>query len=458
MKTNFVKILPLAAAVLLATSCSKEDNNNEIVNNGQEKVEKQFKTITVKGNAGKKQGISKIMFSFNTGEIFFEENDEISFTGNDGVTGKGKFTDNIGNFVAELSFPEGVEVTNVEISATIGTPLTDAVVCKSTGKEIGKYLYEISLANSTLEEVNGEYKFKDPFTMVPQIAIIRNMTEDNATFKIGEGTEQTLDANKTLVVMSGTTLTINGRTATVSAGNSYTIAPTPPAPTVTGSFALTVGGMVNYTISSSIQGLDLEYSTDGGTTWNNVSNETLEMPANAATLSFRTAKTSTSYASEATNAETVPTVLDIEVGDITLYYLEKEGDWVSYELSDIAGISEEGGINGDVAIYTDANGNRYHIFNDNETRPQAVMDGLWTDRTYTLKQILTVELNGMPFTYYAGDTWETLAGRNPYGEITVENGQVRKGFEIIYGENNKPVSPDDQIDSNIRYMLQPAAD
>lgn len=457
MNRTFIKVLPLAAAVLLATSCSKEDNNNEIVNNGQEKVEKQFKTITVKGNAGKKQGISKIMFSFNTGEIFFEENDEISFTGNDGVTGKGKFTDNIGNFVAELSFPEGVEVTNVEISATIGTPLTDAVVCKSTGKEIGKYLYEISLANSTLEEVNGEYKFKDPFTMVPQIAIIRNMTEDNATFKIGEGTEQTLDANKTLVVMSGTELTINGRTATVSAGNSYTIAPTPPAPTVEGSFALTVGGTV-YTISSSIEGLDLEYSTDGGTTWNTVQNETLEMPANAATLSFRTAKTSTSYASEATNAETVPTVLNIQVGDITLYYLKKEGEWVTYELSDIAGISEEGGVNGAVAIYTDANGNRYHIFEDDETRPKTVMDLIGEEPRFTLKQILTVELNGMPFTYYAGDTWETLAGRNPHGEITVENGQVRKGFEIIYGENNKPVSPDDQINSDIHYQLQPAAD
>ena len=60
MNRTFIKVLPLAAAVLLATSCSKEDNNNEIVNNGQEKVEKQFKTITVKGNAGKKQGISKI--------------------------------------------------------------------------------------------------------------------------------------------------------------------------------------------------------------------------------------------------------------------------------------------------------------------------------------------------------------------------------------------------------------
>lgn len=457
MNRTFIKVLPLAAAVLLATSCSKEDNNNEIVNNGQEKVEKQFKTITVKGNAGKKQGISKIMFSFNTGEIFFEENDEISFTGNDGVTGKGKFTDNIGNFVAELSFPEGVEVTNVEISATIGTPLTDAVVCKSTGKEIGKYLYEISLANSTLEEVNGEYKFKDPFTMVPQIAIIRNMTEDNATFKIGEGTEQTLDANKTLVVMSGTTLTINGRTATVSAGNSYTIAPTPPAPTVEGSFALTVGGMVNYTISSSIE--DLEYFTDGGTTWNTVSNATLEMPANATTLSFRTAKTSTSYASEATSAVTVPTVLDIQVGDITLYYLKKEGEWVTYVLSDIAGISEEGGSNGAVAIYTDANDNRYHIFEDGETRPKTVMDLIGEEPRFTLKQILTVELNGMPFTYYAGDTWETLAGRNTNDEITVENGQVKKGlFEIICDNHGEPVNPNAEIDSNIDYQLQPAAD
>ena len=451
MNRTFIKVLPLAAAVLLATSCSKEDNNNEIVNNGQEKVEKQFKTITVKGNAGKKQGISKISLDEGTGAISFEKNDEILFSG-DGVSGNGKFINNNGDFEAVLTFTENAVVTGVEISATIGTALTGAVVCE-TWEEVADYLYETSLESSTLKETGeGEYRFEKSFEMVPQIAILKNTSGDDARYSIGEVTNQPLAAGSILVVMSGTELTINGRTATVTAGKSYNIAAAPAdAPTVEGSFALTVGGTVNYTISSSIQGL--EYSTDG-TSWSDLSSTSFQNLSSGAKLNFRTKKTSTAYASQVKEV-TVPTVSHATFGDITLYYFEKEGEFVTYEWQDIAGISVG---DGDVAIYTDADGNRYHIFEEEETRPEGVRDGFWANGIYTLKQILTVELNGMPFTYYAGDTWQTLAERNPYDEITVENGQVRKGLEIIYGENNEPVNPTDPISSDIRYMLQQPAD
>ena len=448
MNRTFIKVLPLAAAVLLATSCSKEDNNNEIVNNGQEKVEKQFKTITVKGNAGKKQGISKISLNEGTGAISFEKDDEISFTGN-GVSGKGQFINDNGDFIADLTFTADAGVTDVEISATIGTALTGAEVCGSWS-EIANYLYETSSATSTLKEISaGEYEFESTFIMVPQIAILKNISGAVATYKIGDGADQTLENGRILVVNNGTTLTINGRTATVSAGNSYNIAPTPAAaPNVQGEFELTVGGTVNYTISSSIQGLDLEYSTDG-TSWSDLSSTSFQNLSSGAKLSFRTKKTSTAYASQVKEV-TVPTVLNIQ-GDITLYYLKKEDEWATYELSDIAGISQG---DRDVAIYTDANDNRYHIFEDDETDPKAVRDGIGENSRFTLKQILTVELQGMPYTYYAGDTWEILAER--YIEITVAFGQVTVNNQIICGEDNKPVDANDEINSDIRYQLQSA--
>ena len=52
MKRTFLKVLPFAAALLLATSCSKDDNNStdEIVNGGEqiETVTKTVKTLTIR--------------------------------------------------------------------------------------------------------------------------------------------------------------------------------------------------------------------------------------------------------------------------------------------------------------------------------------------------------------------------------------------------------------------------
>lgn len=443
MNRTFIKVLPLAAAVLLATSCSKEDNNNEIVNNGQEKVEKQFKTITVKGNAGKKQGISKISLDEGTGAISFEKDDEISFSGS-GVSGKGQFINDNGDFIADLTFTADAVVTDVEISATIGTALTDAVVCGSWS-EIANYLYETSSATSTLKETGGVYEFESPFTMVPQIAILKNTSGADATYSIGEVTDQTLANGSILVVNNGTTVTINGKTATVSAGNSYNIAATPAAPTVTGSFAPTTDGKVNYTISSSIEGLDLEYSTDGGTTWNNVSNETLEMPANAATLSFRTAKTSTAYASQVKEV-TVPTVHSVAFGDIKTFYYFEGTTW-----EELDGISAD---DNEEAIFTDEESNRYQIFDNlgSTIAPDTEID---PDQTYTCKQILTIVLGNENITYYAGDTWQTVAKRFNNFYVTVKQDKVYDKYNnIIYDNDNNPVKPTDQIDSNIDYQLQ----
>jgi hypothetical protein len=465
MNRTFIKVLPLAAAVLLATSCSKEDNNNEIVNNGQEKVEKQFKTITVKGNAGKKQGISKISLdegtgaiSFisldeGTGAISFEENDDISFSGN-GVSGTGKFIDGAGNFIADLTFTEDAEVTDVAISATIGTALTGAVACESWS-EIANYLYETSSATSTLKETSaGVYEFKSPFEMVPQIAILKNISGTEASYSIGEVTNQTLAAGSILVVMSGTTLTINGKTATVSAGNSYNIAATPAAPTVTGKFTATTQGTVNYTVTSNHEGT-LQYNN--GADWVNVSNNVIEGLTPGSSLSFRTAKTSTSYASEATSAETVPTISTISPNFVPNSGVPVVGNALEFPYcsgntwADVAGVDENG-------RFTEGN-NTYQIFDDDN--PVSGTDVIDNTKTYTYKQVLTVTITvsdseSFNLTYYAGDTWEILAERGSYNEITVDNATVYCNDQIICYENYATVDAYDEIDSNKRYRLQSA--
>ncbi|MEE3448076.1 MAG: hypothetical protein VZQ51_05635 [Bacteroidales bacterium] len=84
MKTSFFRILPLTAAVLLATSCSKDENNdNEVVNNNPANVviEKSVVKIpfSVKVNQGKT--LSKIAYSGSESGV------TVSFTEDDVTKG-----------------------------------------------------------------------------------------------------------------------------------------------------------------------------------------------------------------------------------------------------------------------------------------------------------------------------------------------------------------------------------
>lgn len=88
MKRRFFRVLPLAVAVLLATSCNKDEkNDNEVVNNGTEVVtpENTVKTVpfTLKVKNGK--GISKVSYADNGEEVqpSFEVDDKIVISGAD---------------------------------------------------------------------------------------------------------------------------------------------------------------------------------------------------------------------------------------------------------------------------------------------------------------------------------------------------------------------------------------
>ncbi|MBQ3688703.1 MAG: hypothetical protein II937_02430 [Bacteroidales bacterium] len=78
MTKTFLKVLPLAAAVLLATSCSKDDNNEEVNIENQPKAEKVTIPFSVKVNTG--NSISKIAYTEDGNDV---SKFNVSFTNED---------------------------------------------------------------------------------------------------------------------------------------------------------------------------------------------------------------------------------------------------------------------------------------------------------------------------------------------------------------------------------------
>jgi len=150
MKRTFLRILPLAVAVLLATSCSKDDNNtNEVVNNGQENV--QTKTLPISITVNQK-GLSKLSSANVTGEALqpiFETSDKLAiYNGGtfltDLVIKEGSISQGgkSATFEGEIT-AEGI-VDGTELTAKIGTPLTDAITATSREDAVRKGCYQIS--------------------------------------------------------------------------------------------------------------------------------------------------------------------------------------------------------------------------------------------------------------------------------------------------------------------------
>ena len=449
MKKTFIKILPLAAAVLFTTSCNKEDNNtNDNVVPGQEKVEKQYKTVTVTGKADKKQGISKFAYESESNRLIFAEGDKISFSGDNGdITGEGTFTGNGGYFTATLKYPadENYALKEKEITATIGTRIENTYLIYDDMNAAVANIYETSSnALKLTDGQNEELTFDGTFELKSDYAFLQNGSGAQATFKIGnDETSYSLDETEVLVVKGGTSVVVNGRTATVVANNVYTIAAAPAAaPTVTGKFTATTQGTVKYTVTSNHEGT-LQYNN--GADWVNVSNNVIEGLTPESSLIFRIAGTETTLASEATSAVTVPTVHSVAFGDIKTFYYLEGAKW-----QDLAGISAD---DRGMAIFSDEENIRYQIFDKGHT-----LLFNWEINplsTYTCKQILTVELSDRTITYYAGDTWQTVAERENNYYVTVDQDKVYFNHdEIICDNDYNPVKPTDLIESTIDYQLQ----
>ena len=455
MKKTFIKILPLAAAVLFTTSCNKEDNNtNDNVVPGQEKVEKQYKTVTVTGKADKKQGISKFAYESESNRLIFAEGDKISFSGDNGdITGEGTFISNDGYFTATLKYPadENYALKEKEITATIGTRIENTYLIYDDMNAAVANIYETSSnALKLTDGQNEELTFDGTFELKSDYAFLQNGSGAQATFKIGtDETSYSLGETEVLVVKGGTSVVVNGRTATVVANNVYTIAAAPAAaPTVTGKFTATTQGTVKYTVTSNHEGT-LQYNN--GADWVNVSNNVIEGLTLGSSLIFRIAGTETTLASEATSAATVPTVSSVTVGDKTFYYLDKE-EYISW--SDVAGVT----ANDNEVTFTE-NGNTYQIFANNNPVSK---NSMLYDATYTYKQVLTVTVSGSSsfnFTYYQGETWADVAARNNNVSVMKEEGRlfviIGEGILGVYsGSNPNPdfVNATDVVDNTKAYI------
>ena len=144
MKKVFLRILPLAAAVLLATSCSKDENNdNAVVNDGQETVITKEKTVTVSGKASKKAGLSKISCTDGT-NLTFDGGEIISISGDEGnIHGDATLAAD-GSFTVELSYPADKEESYKSFTATIGTNPTDVKGSYGDIDAAAADIYEVS--------------------------------------------------------------------------------------------------------------------------------------------------------------------------------------------------------------------------------------------------------------------------------------------------------------------------
>lgn len=149
MKRSFLTFLPIMAALLLATSCSKDDDTNTVINNEQTNAEPapvevvaqpEYVKIpfSVKVDNGAK--LSKISYSESDTKITrsFEQSDvdnnlTMAVTG-DGIASGSTLTlkkdgDNF-FFEGEIEVQSGREddftTTGIELTGTFGTPLTEA--------------------------------------------------------------------------------------------------------------------------------------------------------------------------------------------------------------------------------------------------------------------------------------------------------------------------------------------
>ena len=227
MKKVFLRILPLAAAVLLATSCSKDENNdNAVVNDGQETVITKEKTVTVSGTASKKAGLSKISCADGT-NLTFDGGEIISISGDGGnIHGNAELAAD-GSFTGELSYPADKEESYLlgkSFTATIGTNPTDVKGSYGDIDAAAADIYEVSSNEVTLTQGEDGLAFSEAFSMCVEVAFVENKKSNAISVKVGENDAVELAAGQICIVPAGATVTADGKTKTGTvAGEIYTI-------------------------------------------------------------------------------------------------------------------------------------------------------------------------------------------------------------------------------------------
>ena len=218
MKRSFLTFLPIMAALLLATSCSKDDDTNTVINNEQTNAEPapvevvaqpEYVKIpfSVKVDNGAK--LSKISYSESDTKITrsFEQSDveknlTMSVTG-DGIESGSTLTlkkdgDNF-IFEGEISVESGKEeaftTTGIELTGTFGTPLTEAATSTTSLldlMQICNHEYKATFqSNATDAIVIYDQNAYFHFTLAPTQTKMKISTGEYSEFKTNaDGTKE----------------------------------------------------------------------------------------------------------------------------------------------------------------------------------------------------------------------------------------------------------------------------
>ena len=243
MKKVFFRVLPLAAAVLFATSCSKDENsvNDEPVN-----VVTKEKTVTVTGTLSKKSNISKL--SCADGEnLTFDGNETLLFSGDGGkIHGSTTLNTEPGatvDFTVELSYPddEGYVLNGQTVTATIGTEPTGVTGSYENINAAAKAVYEVS-DPVTINASGNDFSFSGNIVMNVNVAFVKNEKSEAIDVSVNDGTPVSLTAGQICIVPAGVKVTADTKSKSVTvAGQIYTIEAAPAVPEGYVDLGVTVG-------------------------------------------------------------------------------------------------------------------------------------------------------------------------------------------------------------------------
>jgi len=220
MKRTFLKVLPFAAALLLATSCSKDDNNStdEIVNGGEqiETVTKTVKTLTIKGKV--KQSISKVTTNSDETALAFEANDVFTFgQEGDAVYGTITILDANGNYTATVNYTDETALFNTTFTAIHGENPS-----------------KISEGYSTLAAAVQHACYETAFTI--------SYTNDKYSLASAESSDIVINLKSAFIkALSAETTTLGGENISVAADNYYVV---PVGKTMGNSSSSTIAGQI----------------------------------------------------------------------------------------------------------------------------------------------------------------------------------------------------------------------
>ena len=233
MKRMFIKMLPVMAAVLLATSCSKEDGNDAVIDtsidNGTpqvEAVDNGIKTITITGKLSK-ESLSKVYVSDNTDRTLkFNGNETFAFgtEGEGNVYGTIAITKDDGTYTATLNFPNKDALTaETGFTATHGTdPSVISEGYANLATAVNNAYYTIDFI---VKESGGTYSLKDKTNTESDIKVnVKSAfieAQTSKTITVNDDASVSVEEGKFYVVSS--TATMGKDKKTITSGKIYKV-------------------------------------------------------------------------------------------------------------------------------------------------------------------------------------------------------------------------------------------